>query len=152
MAWTHEISGPVLVFSEVTLNDSDKTLTGADFPGSPDNVAEIKIIGIRVEMTTDATASNRGIEIQLLNSTGDIIGVGSANSQVTPSETKIYEFIPGAPGVANGETVLPSLQVDAYATIPYFYMSKGMSLRIWDSLAIAPAGDDMIVHVRAEPI
>ena len=146
MAWATQGTAPsrtlrdaVEVFSEETENVTDKsfdvTLNGA--------AAYYEVVGIRIEYVATSEAGTRTFAVQVKDSAGDII-LGyqlSSNANVTASNTLNVELSPNSENVAAvGGTAREFLPEG-------LYIRAGDALRIFESAAIDPVGDEMLLHL-----
>lgn len=114
-----------------TPNDSDKMVTVPDGEMWHLNTAYAKLV-------TSAVAGNRQITIEAQNSAGTVIGRISAGATQPASTTRHYQGMQGTyreSAFMNNDIQIP-IPADAY-------LLSGSSLRIYDSAAIDPTGDDM---------
>lgn len=131
------------VYSNENPNSSDKTFnlaTQSFFAGS---VISLRLIGIRVEFAATATIGTRAFGLEVRDSASDTIYKQNLNTglNVTASDSQNFEMVPGADFVSGSEAreFLPSA----------LWMRPDWKIRLFDTAAIDPSGDDMIVHIRA---
>ena len=115
-------------------NDSDKTIT------VPTGFTWI-IANIFVTLVATADAGNRQMTVLITDPAGVALGNVKADSVQIASATEYYSFTPVA-GIA---TEAPAGY--HYASLPSFILDAGSTIRVYDSAAIQPAADDMIVTV-----
>ena len=128
------IPNPVLQEDEI-LNDSDKTFT----------VPATKIWQILycyVELSTSAITGNRNLDILFTDSSDDVIL--NLNSFISQSEDCACNYIFGNGTPLNASEALDLVQVPLPSGL---YLPAGYKIRIYDSAAIDPTHDDMIVHL-----
>lgn len=146
MAWTASVNDQArefvpVVFSEITEDDSDKTLAGTDYGGG----RHLKITGVRIEYAASSDAGTRTPTLEIQSSGGDVLWarVLSSNSNVVADGSAVIECAPDlTSGSAVGGIVPESLPSELWLT-------NGSTLRVYDSAAVAASADDMVVHVRA---
>ena len=123
-----------------SVDDSNKTWT------VPDN--EIwKITRACVSYTSSVTVGNRVFTLQEENASGGVLQRLVSGKVQAASATVSYCCLQGIfreTTVVNG-----SLQVPLPAD---FYIPGGHSFRVWDSSAIDPAADDMVVNFQYEKL
>ena len=125
---------PRLVADE-TANDNDKTFI------VPANVQWV-IQSIYVEYAAANSASDRQLEIQLLDQTGDVIGVIRAGKVQATNTTRKYMFAPGM-------TRLTSFYDTDYLPVPFpedFILLEGWGIRFFDNNS-QDAADDMDIQM-----
>ena len=128
-----EVWRPNLLADEV-INDSDKTLT------VPANT-EWEILSIWVELISTAVVGNRQITVQMLDGAGDIIGSFNAGAVQAAGITRNYMFAPGL------ELMVAFVGIYLSFPLPPMFLPAGFAVRIYDSAAIDPAADDMVVQM-----
>ena len=125
---------PVLKVDEAD-NDSDKTFTVP-------SATVWEILSIHVELVTTAGAGDRLIEVQMQDSSGDIIAQTVAGAVQAASVTRSYMFAPDAVDLTSfRDTVLMSNR------IPKFILPAGFKVRIFDNNAVAASADDMVLQM-----
>ena len=130
----------IVQVSDVTLNDSDKSFV------VPSGVTHRILCG-NVDYTTSATVTSRQLEFHILDESSNILYKMSAGSTHSPSLTVNYGLLTAGvrnTSLVNGELIVP-IPVDCA-------LKSGWSLRIFDSAAIDPAADDMLVRLIVEEI
>ena len=127
----------ILLVSDETLNDSDKTLT---VPAT----YEYQILWIWIELATTATVGDRQIEIRLLDDAADTIGQFRAGVVQAASLTRYYMF------AASLADLLGFRDTDYLMSPipPTLFVSAGQAIRIWDNNAVDAAADDMIIQMQ----
>lgn len=104
---------------------------------------EYQILSIFVTLATTATAGNRQLVVQALDSTDDVILSVRAGLTQGPGVTRTYQFGPGlVQDVAFRDTDYASV-----ALLPIL-LAPGQKLRVRDSKAIDAAADDMTIFVQ----
>ena len=123
------------VQAEETANDSDKTLT---VPA--DTWWTIKSIWI--ELTTDATADDRQLQVDIRDGDSDVVFSMRVGNSQGASQTRYYAL---AAHLAD----LAGFRDDGYLMTPFpeLTIPEAWSIRIWDNKVVAVAADDMIVQV-----
>ena len=127
----------ISVFSDVAINDSDKTITYIANTWA-------KLRSLRVEFTATATAGSRLLEVRFLDKSGDVVYALDHATPFIASDVMIVNFSPGATTVAPVDNTSEGSQ----------HIASGLptsgSIRVIDTAAIAAAADDMIVHAVVE--
>ncbi len=119
-----------------TADDSENTFT------VPANT-EYQILSVYVSLVTTATAGNRQMAVQAIDSSSNIlIGVRAGATQAA-SLTRVYNFAPGLPQ----DTAFRDTDYLA-VSLPSIFLAPGQKLRVWDKAAIAATADDMTVRVQ----
>jgi hypothetical protein len=122
------------VVSDVTADDSDKSFT------VPANYIYI-IYGIRVTLTTTASAGNRNMAVTITDGTNVLCEVRAGIVQ-TASLARYYTFSQDVPELTAYR------DTDYLSTlIPSFPLPVGYVVRVYDRKAIDVAADDMLVHI-----
>ena len=125
---------PIGFAYDATADDSDKSFTVPD--------GEMwKIIYANVGLTTSATVGNRQLRLSITDPKGNAAIYISAGSVQAASLTRNYVFLQGI----YRETSF----VDSMIQVPIpidMYLPSGSTIRFWESAAIAPTTDDMIVN------
>lgn len=132
-------SPPALVktFTDAVVNDSDKTFT------VPTN-KQWKLLGIKVALTTTATAGNRRIQIQLSDENNNLLfRTGALNVQVA-STGETYIFSPAFTSAREDISTIHNIPLIDALLLP------GSTINLFDSGAVAPAADDMTVSIWYE--
>jgi hypothetical protein len=128
----------VALFSDVTLNDSDKSF-------QVPLATEWEILWIWVELTTTATVGDRQLEIQIQDAASDVIAAFQVGITQGASLTNNYLIAISMPDLA-------ALYDTSYLITPLpagTFLSAQQLIRIWDNNAVAPAADDMVVKMQA---
>jgi len=128
------------VVADEALNNSDKTIT------VPAN--EIwKIIWIHAELITTDVVGNRVLNAFIRDPTDDEIYRARATSAQAASTTYYYEFIPGYSQNTQStvEDVLLRLALPPDTVLP-----PSFDIRIFDSSAVDPNADDLIVQIMVK--
>lgn len=132
---------PESVYSDTTTNDSDKTIT------IPNN--EIwDLHHIWVELTSNGTAGNRQLEIQLQDNNSNVLGRWQASIVQAASLTRYYSF-------AGSNPDLLSFRDTSFLQSPIpapLHLPSGFKIRIWDNKAVAPTGtgENMIIRIMRD--
>jgi hypothetical protein len=127
--------GRLILQTDETANDSDKTIT------VPTGKRWL-ILWCHVEYTASATAGARFIEMHLRDSSDNIIAVATHTININAGESYNLEFLPS--GTArNGSTVVNAI----IPLPPITILEAGYDIRIFDSAAIDPAADNMIIKM-----
>ena len=121
--------------SFTTTNDSDNTFT------VPANT-EWRILGIYILYAATATAGNRKIAVQCLDSSDNIICDVRAGVIQPESTSYTYQI---APGMLQDVSIRDDYSSVAFPTV---WLAAGQKLRVYDKAAIAAAADDMVVRVQ----
>lgn len=118
-----------------TANDSDKSFT---VPASTEWIVK----WVWVELTTDAAAGNRQMEVQIQDSAADVIAQFRAGVVQAASLARYYQF---SPFVSD----LTAFRDTTYLStpMPEVHIPASYVVRVWDNKAIAAAADDMIVQM-----
>ncbi len=124
----------VIVASDSTLNDFDKTLTV-----TTGKVWEIQTF--RLEYTASAVAGTRTVEVRVRDAADDVMWATEITTDFIVSDVMVVNFSPAAP------LVVPVDAGDEGSQhIPGMLMGSG-----WDLQAVATAGgdagDDMVMHL-----
>lgn len=112
-----------LLQADEALNDSDKSFTVPS-----DQVWRIQ--SIRAELTTTATAGTRQMTVEIQDGAGDVLY--SKNGGTAAASTTLIEHY--AP--VGGEVAVPDL-----------ILPPNFVVRVFDSAAIDPAADDLVVQM-----
>lgn len=126
----------LVLLSDTGLNDSDKNFT---VPAG----YVYQVLWIWVELTSDATAGNRQMSVQLFSSLGQRIGEVRAGVVQAASLTRYYMF---AASLAD----LLAFRDTNYLMTPFpptILLPANYTIRILDENAIAAGTDDMVVRV-----
>lgn len=119
-------------------NDSDVQFTA---PAGE----EWQVLWIWVELTSDGTAGNRQMVIEVKDGAGDVKAqLARAGVVQGASVTRNYLFAPSAAD-------LTAFRDSDFVTTPLpptALLAAGDVLRVYDSKAIAAAADDMMVHLQ----
>ena len=132
------VISPITGGYDAALNDSDKSYTVP-------NGETWKLIYAFVTLTTTAGAGNRQMRFSVTDASGNEVGYISAGAVQSPGSTNSYGFMQGI----YRETSF----VDNMIQVPIpidLYLPAGYSMRFYDSNAVAPAADDMIVSYSVE--
>lgn len=124
--------------ADEALNDSDKTLT---VPAD----TQWRVKSIWVEFTSDATAADRQLVIEIQDAAADVISQTRAGVIQGASITRYYLFAPHV-------TELTAFRdTDFLSTVmPEWILPEGYIIRVWDNNVIAVAADDMIIQCQVE--
>lgn len=117
-------------------DDSDNTFV------VPANT-EYQILSVYVSLVTTATAGNRQMAVQALDSSDNILIGARARVTQAASLTYTYNF---APGLSNDSAVYDTNYVSV--AMPSIFLTAGQKLRVWDKAAVAASADDMVVRVQ----
>jgi len=124
--------------SDENLNDSDKSFT---VPAS----TEWRVKWIWVEYTSDASAGNRQLAIEIQDGAADVIAQIRAGIVQAASLTRYYLFAPHVTELAAFR------DTDYLSTImPEWILPASYVIRVWDNAAIAAATDDVIIQMLVE--
>lgn len=126
----------ISVFSDVALNDQDKTITYIANTWA-------NLHSLRVEYTASADAGSRLLEVRFLDKSGDVVYALDHATAFIASDVMIVNFSPGATTVAPVDNTSEGSQHIA-AGLP----TSG-SIRVL-ATAGSNAADDMIVHAVVE--
>jgi hypothetical protein len=151
MAWTSTTEAlerglreSIELHSEEVADDSDKSFVVA----TDGNAPAYEVLGIRLEIATDATVGNRDFDLEVQDSASDVVFNMplSAATTLAASSSLNVELVPDAVNRAaiNGMVI-------EYMPRGLF-LRTGDSLRIRDRAAVAAAGDDIIIHLRLRGI
>lgn len=125
----------VSVQEDLALADSDKVITVP--------VGRIwQVLWIWIEFTTDATAPDRQIEVDIRSDT-DVIGQIRPNAQQAGSLLRNYMI---APAIANQAAFYDTDHIQTPLP-PTVFLPAGWSLRIFDNNAVSVGGDDLLLHL-----
>lgn len=124
--------------SDVTLNDSDKTLV---VPAGK----QWLILAAYAKLITTATVGNRQLDVLLTDAADVLFAKYQAGAVQAASLTREYVFAPAHPQ----ETVFTA-GVMLRALGQGFVLLAGYKVRVYDSAAIAAAADDLDVHLLVE--
>lgn len=124
------------VSSDVTANDSDKTITVTS--------GEIwHVHSIRVNLVATATVGTRTLSIIVKDSTpSTVFTFNISNNSATASQNMTWNFYPAAVTVAPA-----SASTEGTQALPDLWLPAGWGLNILDSAGIDPAADDMSIWV-----
>lgn len=131
----------LLLTSDETLNDSDKTIT---IPAT----YLYQIMWVYVELTTTATVGDRQLEMQFRDDADDVIAMFKPEVVQAASLTYYYQFGPSMPDLFSVRDAATNPFV-ATPFIPGAFLPAGYDIRIYDNAAIDAAADDMIVQIMA---
>jgi len=126
----------IILVSDEPGNDNDKTLT---VPAG----YEYQILWIWIELTTDANAGNRQLQIDLRDTADDVIGQIRPGAVQAASLTRYYMF---APALAD----LTAFRDTDYLMTPLpptVFLPAGFDLRVFDNNNIS-AVDDMVIQMQ----
>jgi hypothetical protein len=130
--------GSLKWLQDATLNNSNKTFT----------VPDDKIWGLHgalLEFTTTATVGSRRLVFSISNLTPAVVWEGTITSAIVASTTTRMKIAAGLSAEA-GEIDVNVLLV---RSIPSpCLLPAGYVIRVWDSLAIDPAADDLTVNLH----
>lgn len=118
-------------------NDSDKVLT------VPTGY-EYQILWIWVELSSDAIAGNRQLQIDFRDAANDVIGQIRVGVVQAANLTRYYMFGPALAdhgAFRDGDYLMTPLP-------PTVFLPAGYDIRIWDNNAVSVAGDDMVVQMQ----
>lgn len=127
----------IQTIADEVLNDSDKVIA---VPADE----EYQILWIWVELTTDANAGNRQLQIDFRDVGLDVVGQVRPGIVQAASLTRYYMF---APALAD----LAAFRDTDYLMTPLpptVFLPTAYSVRIFDNNAVSAAGDDMIVQMQ----
>lgn len=103
-----------------------------------------KLHWAHVILTTDATAGNRFLRLEVLDNSGNLRMTSRAGvSQAASIADQVYEFSQGV----NRETTVTATSAQVSLPIDLF-IEAGWQLRIRDTSAISPTGDTMVVSFQ----
>jgi hypothetical protein len=127
--------------SDEAANDSDKTFT---VPAS----TQWKIKWIWVEYISDGNAGNRELVVEIQDAAADVIARVKVGIVQAASVTRYYML---APNVVELTAFRGTAAADYLSTImPEWVLPAGYIVRVWDSVAVSAAGDDMVCQVGIE--
>lgn len=133
-ALMRNLPNPELI-SDVTLNDSNKTLTV--------DANEIwEILSIWVELTSTATVGNRLMRLLFKDSASDIIWQAYPGVNQAASLSRNYLF---AQNLARDTAFYSSIMLNH--PLPPLLFPAGFQISIYDSAGVDPAADDLIVQM-----
>jgi len=153
MAWTKDAAPPppstrplpkitCALYSETSLVSSNNVLSVADDVVLSNNILFILVHGIRVEFAATGTSGDRLFALEIQDGAQNVIYHQDLDPKlkVGADKTQNFEMVPGATFVEGPEAreFLPD----------NLWLKNDWRLRIFDSAAIDPTGDDMIVRVR----
>lgn len=130
---------PTLIEDE-TLNDSDKVFT------VPANRLW-HILWIYIELTATATAGVRLMPVTIRDASDDTIYNLPSREGTSAFETRQFLWIAGVEYLST-----PTQNHVLQPISPNLVVPAGFDIRIFDSAAIDPAADDMIVHMMVDEI
>jgi len=125
------------IVENTNMDSSDK-----EFVVPPDT--ELQILWAWIEFTSTATSGSRQVEIQLTDSSNNIIGKWQAGATQSENSTCKYLFGMVVPD-------LTSFRDSNYLMTPIpssTFLSVGQKIRIWDNKSIDYLADDMIVRLQ----
>ena len=128
----------IVLQSDATLNDSDKTLT----------VPAGKLWHVRhiyASLVSTATPGNRQLDVLITDASDNPISKAVAGAVQAQSLGREYIFAPHNPQ----ETAFTNGLMYRHLPDPIF-LPAGYKVRIYDSAAIAAAADDLIILVLVE--
>jgi len=144
MAWTAIRNGPLIIASEVVLNDNDKTFSISDLPDRLTTARALELLAIRIEYNADASpAAVRNPIVQIRGrdeviTTGDCTVGGDVDTLIDTAASFISDGIihPGdiATNVTDG-SVAQVVSVDSESTITTTALTGGGSN---DWLSVVP--------------
>jgi len=127
----------ISLIEDESLNDSDKTfVVPAD--------TEYQILWVCVEYASSADAGNRQLVVQTQDYAGDVIG--EVRVGVTQAASLTYKYM-----LAAALADLTAIRDSNWLMTPLpagFLLQAGDRVRVYDNKGIAPAADDMIVHIQ----
>lgn len=124
------------VFSDVAINDSDKSFTVPD-----DEEWEVKVI--RAELATSGDPGARRLAVEAQDGGGTVLARVQAGATQAQNTTERYNF---APGLADQTSPVSN---DLNTALPALVLGPGHVLRVYDIDAIAATADDLKVWVSA---
>lgn len=127
----------VTLTQDESTDDSDKIFT------VPTGY-EWQILWVWVEYTSSGTGGIRQLEIQIQDSSSNVIG--QFQTGVTQSEGLVYKYLFGI-----GVPDLTTVRDDNNVTTPLpaaTFLSAGQKIRIWDNNTVDASADDMIVRMQ----
>lgn len=133
---------PVILASDATANDSDKTF-------SVPSHYRWHVWAIRVKLTTTATVGNRRIAVHFRNDSDAIfleIPVGA-----TQAASLVY-YYSLAPGLADLTAVRGANNVLTTPIPGVLVLPQGFDIRVLDEAAVAAAADDMEVTIFGDSV
>ena len=129
--WQHGKRGHLRLISDVAANDSDKTLT---VPAG--KVWEV--LWMSCSLATTADVGNRVMSILVGDGTSTVGYCKAADVQAA-SVTEYYNF--GGYGTAS-----ESPATYHFIPLPQYILPAAYTLRVYDSAAVAAAGDDLTIY------
>ena len=126
----------VVLVADVTVDDSDKTLT---VPAT----TEYEILSLYITLASTATVGNRQIVILFL-SAADVV-IGEVKAGVTQAASLTYKYVCN-PGVDNATALWSTDTV--FMRLPHMILAAGQKVRVYDSAAIAAAADDLTIQMQ----
>lgn len=125
------------LFENTNANSSNKEFT------VPNNT-ELQILWAWIEFSSTATPGSRQIEIQITDSSDNVINKWQAGATQDYNTTRKYLFALVVPD-------LTSFRDSDYLMTPIpssTFLSAGQKIRIWDNKAIDASSDDMTVRLQ----
>ena len=130
----------IVLVSDILANNSDKLFTNNT------NNQTWLIHSIRVELTATATAGTRILQIDVQDTSNDVVlSLGSDTTRIA-SGSQTWEFVRG------GQANLVHVSGAITESLPDVFVMPGFDLRVFDSSATAAAADDMVVHIVMESV
>lgn len=134
-----------ILMTDSAPNASSKTLAFADL--GPAN--SLRVVCVRVEFVASATAGNRVLILEQLDSEDDVVlAFPMANTAIAAGVSRDIQWMVlgrNATGLLF-TTVTPNLAYEDLSVEPF--MTPGQKLRVRDLANIDAAADDMVVHVH----
>ena len=120
-----------------TVNDSDKSWTVA---------CDTIIEWVHVKLVTTSTVGNRTVQVDVLDSSSNVLYSINAGLAQAASLTRDYHFAPALP--TNASFVGYNSDQNHQPIPTNLMVPSGGSLRVYDAAAIAAAADDMTVSFQ----
>lgn len=124
--------------TDITLNDSDKTIT------VPDNKTW-DIHSIFCQLITTATVGNRVIRIEIQDPSGNVLFMQNASADQTANATEVYNFIKGIDQPNESVATIHNIPLPTKLMLP-----AGYQINIRDDGAVAAAADDLSIFLLVE--
>jgi hypothetical protein len=127
--------------SDEAANDSDKTFT---VPAD----TQWRVKWIWVEYTSDGNAGNRELIVEIQDNAADVIARIKVGIVQAASLTRYYML---SPNVVELTAFRGTAAADYLSTImPEWVLPEAYVVRVWDSVAVSAAGDDVIIQMGIE--
>ena len=124
--------------SDVTTNDSDKTIT-------VDTDYIWRILSIHIKLATTSTAGNRQIVVEYQDASGNVLYEVRAGAVQAASLTRYYQI---SVGMSDATSFIDTDLL--YTPLTALTLDEAYKIHVYDNNAIDAAADDMEVQILLE--